>query len=303
MAEVTVVLPTFNRAHTLGRSVASLLGQDGVDLRVRVVDDGSTDDTRAVLAGLADPRLEVLAGPHAGIAAARNRGLVAVDTPYVAFHDSDDVALPGRLARPVAHLRANPELALVIQNGSMLPPEGEPDGGSVPWIRPAVARRLAARPIGVAEVFRWNLGQLQGMCFTRRSIEVVGPFDASFTILDDLDLVLRVTARFPAAFLDVPAFAYHRHAGGVSRDRERVRAESIALADKLVREHPAVLDVLGRRAFDRRQARRWARLAAMRAARGDAVGAGAALTAARALKPGSLRYRLEALGLWLRARR
>src|SRR6185295_15067759 len=168
-------------------------------------------------------------------------------------------------------------------NGRMLAPDDAPDAGEKPWIAPAVARALAGRPIGVAEVFRWNLGQLQGMCFTRRSLDAVGPLDGSLTILDDLDLVLRVAVRFRAVFLDVPAFAYRRHPAGIARDRDRVRDEAIRLSDKLVREHPDALDRLGRAAFVRRQARRWARVAATRARAGDARGARAALATARRL--------------------
>jgi len=203
---------------------------------------------------------------------------------------------------PLAFLGAHPEIDLVIQNGRMLPPEGDPDGEEAPWIRPSVARALAARPIGVAEVFRWNLGQLQGMCFTRRALDATGPLDPSFTILDDLDLVLRVTLRFRAVFLDVPAFAYRRHRGGVARNRERIREEAIRLAEKLAREHPEAIDRLGRAGFVRRQARRWARLASARLEAGDARGARAALAEARALRPNHLAYRLRALWLALRGR-
>jgi len=300
--EISVIVPTYNRAHVLGASLASLLAQEGVALEVMVVDDGSTDGTAALLAGWQDPRLRVLARPHAGIAAARNAGIAAARGPYVAFHDSDDLALPGRLALPVGYLRSHPEIDLVVQNGRMLRPEDDPAQEEEPWIPPRVARSLAARPIGVAEVFRWNLGQLQGMCFTRRALAATGPLDPGFEILDDLDLVLRVTLRFQAVFLDVPAFAYRRHAAGVARDRVRVREESIRLADKLVREHPEALERLGRGAFVRRQARRWGRLAAVRLRAGDARGARAALAEAQALDPRNVAYRVRALWLALRVR-
>ena len=300
MPDVSVIVPTYNRAHTLGASLASLFAEDGLDLEVIVVDDGSTDHTATLLAGMDDPRLVVVPAAHEGIAAARNRGLAVARAPVIAFHDSDDVALPGRLARPLAYLREHDDVDLVIQNGRMLAPESEPEAGEEPWLAPKVAATLAARPIGVREVFRWNLGQLQGMCFTARSLAAVGPFDASFRILDDLDLVLRVTARFRAVFLDHPAFAYRRHAGGVAQNRVVVREESIRLAEKLVTLHPEVVGLVGERAFNNRQARRWASLAALRLRAGDVRGARAALARAVEIDPGNVRYRLRAL--WLRLR-
>jgi glycosyltransferase involved in cell wall biosynthesis len=303
MVLVSVVLPTFDRAHTLRDSVESLLAQGGVEFEVLVVDDGSTDDTTAVLGALRHPRLRVLRVPHGGVAAARNAGIAATDAPFVAFHDSDDLALPGRLAVPAEFLASHPDVDLVIQNGRMLSPEGDPAGCEEPWIRREVAVTLAARPIGVAEVFRWNLGQLQGMCFRRRALDAVGPLDGSFTILDDLDLVLRVTTSHQAVFLDVPAFVYRRHPSGIARNRAVVREESIRLADKLVAEHPEVLDVLGRGAFRKRQARRWARLANAHARDGDTGAARVALGRARRLDPANLRYRLRALWLRLHAGR
>jgi glycosyltransferase involved in cell wall biosynthesis len=301
--DVAVIVPTYERAHVLGESLASLLRQEGVAFEVLVVDDGSTDDTAVLVRGLNDPRVRYLPRLHAGIAATRNAGIAAATAPYVAFHDSDDVALPGRLARPVEYLRAHPDIDLVIQNGRMLPPEDDPAGIEEPWIESRVAQALTGRPLGVAEVFRWNLGQLQGMCFTRRALDAAGPLDPSFEILDDLDLVLRVAVRFQAIFLDEPAFAYRRHPAGVARNRDKVREEAIRLGEKLTREHPEALARLGEATFVRRQARRYARLAATRFRAGDARGARAALTEARALNPRNVTYRLRALWLALRARR
>jgi glycosyltransferase involved in cell wall biosynthesis len=295
MAEVSVIVPTYNRRALLAESLASLGAEEGVDYEIVVVDDGSTDGTAAWLATLGDPRIRVLSGAHAGIAAARNRGLAAARGAIVAFHDSDDLALPGRLARPLAYLRAHPDVDLVVQNGVI-----ETDGQREPWVRPAVAQVLGRGPLGVAEIFRWNLGQLQGVCVRRRALEAVGGFDPAFDVLEDLDLVLRLAVRFRAVFLDAPAFVYRRHAASASADRTRLREAAIRLGEKLVAAHPEVLPLLGARTFRRRQARRWARLARGCAEAGDVAGARAALARACALRPGSVRYRLEALLLALR---
>jgi hypothetical protein len=169
-----------------------------------------------------------------------------------------------------------------------------------PWVKPEVTRTLVGRTIGVAEVFRRNLGQLQGMCFTRTALDAVGPFDTSFRILDDLDLVLRVAARFPAVFVDEPCFAID-----VTRAASRTTARPSARRrsgspTSWSSAQPEVLPVLGRTAFVRRQARRYARLARDRMRAGDTLGAQVALRQARELRPLNLRYRLEAL--WLRLR-
>lgn len=296
MVDVVVIVPTFDRAHTIEASVRSLLVDSGVRIEVVVVDDGSRDDTVARLERLGDPRVRVLARPHGGIAAARNAGIAASASRYVAFHDSDDLALPGRLARPVRHLDAHADLGFVVQNGRMLPAADRPGDAEEPWVAPRTAARLAARPLTVAEVFRWNLGQLQGTCFRRGVLEEAGPLDGTFRILDDLDLVLRVAARHRGAFLDEAAFAYRR-GGGVARDRARIHEEAIAVADKLVAAHPAALAAIGPGRFRRRQARRHARVARVRAAEGDRAAARVAFAEACRLAPANLRYRWAALRL------
>ena len=140
--DVSVVVPTYQRAALLGPSLESLLGQEGVAFEVVVVDDGSTDGTAAFLAAYPDPRIRPVIRPHGGIAAARNAGVAAARAPFVAFHDSDDTALAGRLAVPVAYLQAHPDVDVVIQNGIMLAAEGDAGGGESPWIAPAVARTM-----------------------------------------------------------------------------------------------------------------------------------------------------------------
>jgi len=96
----------------LPAAVASILGQALQDLTLLIVDDGSTDGTRAYLASLADPRVRVTVQPAAGLAAALNRCLETVSSDLVARMDADDVARPTRLAEQVAFMRAHPEVVV-----------------------------------------------------------------------------------------------------------------------------------------------------------------------------------------------
>src|SRR5947209_3123095 len=100
--QCSVVLPTYNRIHSLPRAVASVLAQDREDFELIIVDDGSTDDTPAWLARLEHRRIRSLRlDRNAGPSAARNRGLETARAPIVAFLDSDDVYRPNRLSIPL----------------------------------------------------------------------------------------------------------------------------------------------------------------------------------------------------------
>lgn len=94
---VSVIIPTYNRAHCVGEAIDSVLAQVPPADEVIVVDDGSTDDTAEVLAAYGD-RITVLHQQNAGAAAARNTGIRHATGEWVAFLDSDDLWRPGRLA-------------------------------------------------------------------------------------------------------------------------------------------------------------------------------------------------------------
>ncbi|MEJ0028077.1 MAG: glycosyltransferase family A protein [Rhizomicrobium sp.] len=94
----SVVIPVFNRAEALGAALSSVLVQGEQDFEIVVVDDGSADDPKAVVDGLADPRIRLLRQENRGGGAARNAGIAAARGRFIAFLDSDDVFLAGHLA-------------------------------------------------------------------------------------------------------------------------------------------------------------------------------------------------------------
>src|SRR3954454_11717029 len=111
MSEVTVVIPTKNRRKLLLRTLASVLGQEGVDLDVVVVDDGGADDAEATVARLQDVRLRVLRHDVSrGVSAARNTGLNAATSPFVAFLDDDDLWAPTKLRTQLDAIGTDPSL-------------------------------------------------------------------------------------------------------------------------------------------------------------------------------------------------
>jgi glycosyltransferase involved in cell wall biosynthesis len=112
MAKVSVIIPVYNGAATIGRALASVFAQTFVDYEVVVVNDGSTDDTASVLAGYGD-RIRVVTQANRGLPAARNSGIRASSGEYVAFIDDDDEWLPQMLEQCAAVLDQDPDCGLV----------------------------------------------------------------------------------------------------------------------------------------------------------------------------------------------
>jgi glycosyltransferase involved in cell wall biosynthesis len=111
---VSVVIPTYNRAHVIGDAVASVMAQTFRQFELVVVDDGSTDGTAEILASISDPRLRAIRQANAGAAAARNAGVRAARGTLISFLDSDDLWKPDKLEREVAFLDRHPEVDSVF---------------------------------------------------------------------------------------------------------------------------------------------------------------------------------------------
>lgn len=110
---VSVVVPLYNKASYVTRALESIAAQTISDFETIVVDDGSTDGSGDVVAGVSDSRFRLIRQTNAGPGAARNRGLREAQAPYVAFLDADDRWLPNFLAENVSILERNPAAAAV----------------------------------------------------------------------------------------------------------------------------------------------------------------------------------------------
>jgi GT2 family glycosyltransferase len=112
---VSVITPTYSRAALLPRAIASVLSQDFIDLELIVVDDGSNDGTQEVLAGIKDPRLSCIRfDQNRGIGAARHEAVSRARGELIAFVDSDDVWLPGKLRFQVEVLQRHPTIDVLF---------------------------------------------------------------------------------------------------------------------------------------------------------------------------------------------
>lgn len=110
---VSVVLPVYNGAADVGRAVDSVLAQTFGDFELILINDGSRDDSAAVLERLQDPRIRLYHQENAGLAATLNRGIALARGALIARQDQDDLCHPERFARQVAYLQAHPGCGLL----------------------------------------------------------------------------------------------------------------------------------------------------------------------------------------------
>lgn len=194
MARLSVIIPTHNRAEWLPGAVDSVLDQGVNDLELIVVDDGSEDDSEAAL-GNQRKKLRYIRTKYGGVAAARNRGIAAANGEFIAFLDSDDRFVPGKLARQVEFMAARPR-ALISHTDEV-------------WYRRGRflnQKKVHARPDGY--IFSQCLSRccvgMSTVMVRPRFFELVGGFDPSYPCCEDYELWLRAAVILPFALLPLP---------------------------------------------------------------------------------------------------
>ncbi len=209
MTRVDVLVPAYNAAGTIDATLRSLQAQTLADIRIVVLDDGSTDSTheRVRQRAAGDARITMLRSSNRGIVDARNMLLEAARAPLVAWHDADDIALPHRLAAQAAHLDAHPDCVGV---------------GGACWHIDAQGRRTGYRTrVG---------GTVHGNAAGLPAVEPwIGPFVMARTALlqrlggyrhahyaEDTDLYWRMAEHGTLYNLPDPVAEYRLHADSVS---------------------------------------------------------------------------------------
>lgn len=209
---VSIILPTYQRAALIGRAIASVLAQTVADFELLVVDDGSTDDTAATVARIADPRLRYLRGErNRGAGAARNLGIRESRAPLLAFQDSDDEWVPTRLARHLAVLADAPAVGVVYSDMERLHVDGRRAYFPSPDVEPG---RLLDPATGFYQVC--GIG-IQSTLIRREWLAAVGGFNEAFPALEDLELFVRLSRATRFHHIREPLVRYHE-TDGLSRN-------------------------------------------------------------------------------------
>jgi glycosyltransferase involved in cell wall biosynthesis len=220
MPAITVLIPARNAEATLAETLESLVAQTLRDFDVLLVDDASTDGTRAIAERYAQRlALRVLTLPdNTGVAGALNQGLAQIGSPYVARIDADDLALPTRLAQQHAYLQEHPDIDVCSTAVELFYPAGGPPS------------QILAKPADDAAI-KTALVQYCALshpaCLVRRKFfDTVGQFDTLMDYAEDYDLWCRgalLGKRY--ANLPEPLTRYRQHAGQVGQQKRQLQYE------------------------------------------------------------------------------
>ncbi len=211
---VSVVIPCYNYAHFLSAAIDSALAQTSRPFEIVVVDDGSTDDTRAVATGYG-AQVRYIHQANAGLPAARNTGIRSATQPLVAFLDADDQWQPGFLHR-VLEVFALSAYGLVAAKAIRVDPGGLPV--------PRVCRDQALQgPLGCRDIILRTCFSPSGVVARRAVFECCGLFDDTLTSSEDRDMWIRIGARFPMFLLPDPLVLVRDHPGSMSKNADRMK--------------------------------------------------------------------------------
>ena len=213
MEKVSVIIPTYNRAHTIEKSVRSVLAQTYEDLEVIIVDDASTDDTDKIVNSFGDTRVVYHKLPYnKGASGARNEGVKLAGSRIIAFHDSDDIWRPQKLEKQISYLDLHPEFDMIYGKMMIHSEEksyefpndaicGDLEGNLYPWL-------LRRNTIGAPT-----------MLIKKDSFEEIGGFDDSLRCIEDWEFVIRFSQKHKIGFLDDILIDSYLSEWGVSRNK------------------------------------------------------------------------------------
>ena len=199
LPQISIIVPAYNASGTIGTTLNSVLDQTFQDFEIIVIDDESTDDTKMIIAGLKDPRIQCHTFTNSGPAKSRNRGLRIARGEYTAFLDADDVWRPSKLKNQFDKLSKNQDAAFVYGWADFVDIDNR-------FIFPD------SRPIFAGDVYKQLLIQnfiISGSnsLFRTRVLAELGGFNEGLLAVEDWELHTRIASRYQV--MNIPEVVVH----------------------------------------------------------------------------------------------
>lgn len=222
--DVCVIVPTYNRAEYLGEALESILAQTCPPARIIVVDDGSTDDTQAVVARFGT-KIQYVKKENGGKPSAVNLAVRKTQSAYLLIADDDDLLFPDAIEQVIAPLEADPDLG--FSNGGLCYFRDDPELGQIETQRPSMTHaekghHFEALLMGYS--MHLNATLVRRWCF-----DSLGGLDESFNRSEDYDFMLRLTRNYSGISVPHRVITLRRHDGdrGDAATRHSARERSL----------------------------------------------------------------------------
>lgn len=235
---VSVLIPTYNRSSLIGNAIESVLAQTYENYEIIIIDDGSTDDTGAVVNKFNSLRIKYIYQENKGRSAARNLAFNLSQGDYIAFLDSDDMFHPQKIELQVAHLESHPEYGMSYTSARVIDEQGKEifrddiSEESCPYYRAVDSGWLYDKI-----VFYIPVTVLLPTVMVRADVlRMVGGFDEAFLRFEDTDLWRRLAKVTPILALDEPLTTVLTHSGNRMVDPDREYLAVAQYVDKIFRD-------------------------------------------------------------------
>ncbi|TAA46801.1 glycosyltransferase [Corallincola spongiicola] len=259
---VSVIIPTYNRAEFILQAVDSVLAQDYSPIEIIVVDDGSTDESAALLQPYIDNQQIIYRyQENQRQCVARNHAMSLATGKFWCFLDSDNRWLPGKLKAQVEYLLQHPAVDIVYGDNQIINEAGDITSEHN-------MRRYSGRIY--PQMLRDNCVSMNTVMARATCFEKQGFFDPSFKVADDYELWLRLSAHYQFAYIPTFFAQYRVMADQISSDKERRFGSNELALQKFFSCNPNLLSATEERACFAHFYSRWARL---RMAKGNYQGA------------------------------
>lgn len=229
---ISVLMPIYKGERFVAHAIESVLGQTYPHIELIIVNDGSPDNSAAVIRHyLADVRVKYIEQQNAGVASARNTALRHATGAYIGLCDQDDEWLPHKAEKQIAYMQAHPDAGLVHGDVDYIDENGQPLPHE-PYFPAAVSGQCFAR------MYMGNPVMAVAAVFRRSLVDAIGGFDPSIKYADDYDLWLRIAAQHAVGYIDEPVARYRWHAENNSHHQVAIREYTLRVLRKAERELP-----------------------------------------------------------------
>jgi glycosyltransferase involved in cell wall biosynthesis len=232
---VSIIIPTFNREKFVFAAIRSVLDQSFSDFEVLVIDDGSTDRTADIVRSFNSDKVRYVYQANHGRSNARNHALRLARGHYIAFLDSDDLYMPGKLGLQVEYLDAHPDVGMVYTSALCIDDSGSPisysyDAKVSGWIYEDIA---FFRPVTIT---------LPTVMARREVFDKVGGFDEKMERFEDTDMWRRIAKCFVIGAIPTPTCLLRTHEGNAleGQNPKKIEAAVSYYIDKVFAEDTSI---------------------------------------------------------------